>query len=197
MGKDMMRDLLERLREELKTERHTLHGVPVRVINSRRDISTAQVVQRLTEALDLIARHAPRRFRRMKQDLAGLVVRRFPCRGAFFPEERECLVELTFTVNPRHTIAEIASSIVHEATHARVARMCGPLPQEQRAREERLCRRAELEFGLTLPDRDGSGVVQRARFALGMADQDVAPVVDWSEGARRVANADDEAHRLL
>lgn len=130
----------------------------------------------------------------MQQDLAGFVVRRFPCRGAFFPEERECLVELTFAVNPRHTLAEIAASIVHEATHARVAGMCGPLPQEQRGREERLCRRAELELGLALPN--GGIVVERARVALGMGDREVAPAVDWAEGARRVAAVDAEArHR--
>ena len=181
-------DQLQRLSEALITEHRRICGIRVRIINTRRDIDTSQVLERLTQALDLIAAYAPRRFRRLRQDFAGLVVRRFPCRGAFFHEERECLVELTFTVNPRHSIAEIAASIVHEATHARVAQMCGPLPQEQRAREERLCRKAELELGLAVPD--GGVVVDRARFALGMSDQDVAPVVDWAEGARRVAAAD-------
>jgi hypothetical protein len=176
-------------------ERHLIHGFTVTIVNTRSDIDTAQVVQRLTQALDLIATYAPRRFRRMHRDLAGLVVRRFPCRGAFFPEQRECLVELTFTVNPRHMLAEIASSIVHEATHARIAGMCGPLPKRDRAREERLCREAELEFGLALPD--GSGVVERARWALALSDQDVAPAVDWGEGARRVAARDAEARRRL
>jgi hypothetical protein len=102
-------------------EHHTIRGFPVRVTNTRPDIETAHVLESLTRALDLIATYAPRRFRRMRQDLAGFVVQRFPCRGAFFPAGRECLVELTFTVNPRHTTAEIAASIVHEATHARVA----------------------------------------------------------------------------
>jgi hypothetical protein len=172
-----------------------VRGIPVRVINTRADIDTTQVIQRLTRALDLIASYAPRNFRRMQQDLARIVIKRFPCRGAFFHQERECLVELTFTVNPAHTLEEIASSIVHEATHARVARMCGPLPQEQRAREERLCRQAELEFGLALPN--GAGVVERARLALRMSDQDVAPAVNWTEGARRVAARDaEERHRL-
>ena len=181
--------------ESLRPERHHIRGFPVAIINTRSDIATTQVLQRLAEALDLIAAHAPRRLRRMQRDLAGLVVRRFPCRGAYFPRERECLVELTFTVNPRHTLAEIASSIVHEATHARIASMCGSLPQEQRAREERLCREAELEFGLALPD--GAGVVQRARWALALSDQDVAPSVDWAEGARRVALRDAQSRRSI
>jgi hypothetical protein len=168
-----------------------VRGLPVTVVNTRPEIATSQVVERLGQALDLIAAYAPRRFRRLQQDFAGIVVRRFPCRGAFFPRERECLVELTFTVNPRHSLAEIAASIVHEATHARLARRCGALPPEQRAREERLCRQSELEFGLALPD--GAAVVQRARDSLALADAEVAPRVDWQEAARRVAGADDRA----
>lgn len=170
------------------SEQHRIHGLPVRIENTRPDIDSAQVLHRLTGALDLIATYAPQRLRRMQRDLTGIVVRRFPCRGAFFPQERECLVELTFTVNPRHNLAEIAASMVHEAMHARLLVMCGPLPNHHRAREERLCRKAELEFGLAIPD--GQVVVERARLALEMADQDVAPAVDWSEATRRVQSAD-------
>ncbi|HET6779518.1 MAG TPA: hypothetical protein VFH26_11550 [Gemmatimonadales bacterium] len=170
------------------TEEHRIFGLRVRIENSRADIDSAEVLARLERALDLIATYAPRRLRRMKRDLDGIVVRRFPCRGAFFHQERECLVELTFTVNPRHSLAEIAASIVHEATHARLATMCGPLPNHHRPREERLCRKAELEFGLAIPD--GQVVVERARVALAMADQDVAPAVDWVEASRRVQAVD-------
>jgi hypothetical protein len=170
---------------------HRVHGLPVTILNTRPDIDEHQVVERLTSALDLIAAHAPRRLRRLHRDIAGIVVRRFPCRGAFIPQTRECLVELTFTVNPRHSLAEIAASIVHEATHARIAGRCGPLPESQRPREERACRRAELEFGQALPD--GAVVVERARAALAMPDRDVAPVVDWAEAARRVAAADQDS----
>jgi len=190
-----LRDRLQRFSESLLTDRRHIHGIPVRVINTRQDINTPQVIGRLTEALELIRTYTPRRFRRLQRDFKGIVVRRFPCRGAFFPEEQECLVELTFTVNPRHTLAEIAASIVHEATHARIAQMCGPLPPDKRAQEERLCRKAELEFGLALPN--GSAVVERARFALGMGDEEVAPPVDWTEGARRVAAIDADATRKL
>jgi hypothetical protein len=168
--------------------RHSVHGIPVHVDNTRPDIDTARVLERISAALDLIATHAPRRYRRLHQDVAGFVVQRFACRGAFFQQSREVLVELTFTVNPRHGLPEIAASIVHEATHARVARMCGSLGPEQRAREERLCRRAELELGLALPD--GEVVVRRARDSLALADPDVAPAVDWAEAARRVAQVD-------
>jgi len=194
----MIRRLLARLSEALggqgaepPAEPSVVHGLPVRVINTRPDIRTDRVLERLTAALDLIAKYAPRRYRRLPHDVSGFVVQRFACRGAFFPASREVLVELTFTVNPRHELPEIAASIVHEATHARVARMCRSRAPDQGAREERLCRRAELELGLALPD--GAVVVQRARASLALADEQVAPDVDWTEAARRVAEADARA----
>ena len=171
-------------------EHHVVHGLPVRVVNTRPEIQTSDVIQRLTAALDLIARYCPARYRRLRQDLSGFVVQRFACRGAFFPDTRECLTELTFTVNPRHGLPEIAASIVHEATHARVARMCRTRPPDSHAREERLCRRAELELGLALPEPEADVVLRRARESLALADRDVAPAVDWAEAARRVAEVD-------
>jgi hypothetical protein len=186
-------DWLRSWNESLLTTRRQIRGIAVRILNSRQDIDTNQVIERLTGALDLVATYAPRRFRRLQQDFSGIVVQRFPCRGAFFPESRECLVELTFTVNPRHTLPEIAASIVHEATHARVARRCGPLSEQRRPREERLCRQAELEFGLALPD--GQVVVERARSSLSLADHEVAPAVDWAEASRRVSAIDEGQHR--
>lgn len=172
-------------------EQREMHGLPVHIVNTRHDIQTEQVAQRLSAALDLIATFAPRCYRRLRTDLTGFIVERFACRGAFFPESRECLVELTFTVNPQVSLPEIAASIVHEATHARLAAWCGPLPFAHRAREERICRRVELDFGLAVPD--GAAVVQRARDALTLNEQDVAPAVDWQEAARRVAEVDAKA----
>ena len=179
----------------VQTEQRETHGLPVRIVNTRPDIQTEQVARRLAAALDLVATYAPRCYRRLRTDLAGFVVERFACRGAFFPMSRECLVELTFTVNPEVSLPEIAASIVHEATHARVAHWCKSPPPELRGREERLCRRAELDFGLALPD--GDRVVQRAQASLALTEQEVAPTIDWQEAARRVAEVDAAARRTL
>lgn len=173
------------------TDVRTVHGIPVRIVNTRPDIETTLVVERVSAALDLIAVYAPRRYRRLHVDLSGFVVERFACRGAFCQDTRECLVELTFAVNPAHALEEIAASIVHEATHARVASWCGGTAQDDRHREERLCRRSELEFGRALPN--GAVVVARALNSLAMENHDVAPDIDWAEAARRVADADHRA----
>jgi hypothetical protein len=172
----------------MTTTHHTLHSLPVTVSNTEPGIETSEVLRRLDEAIGLLQRYAPHRYHRLQHDVTELVVQRFPCRGAFFPAERAILTELTFLVNPSFTTAQIAASIVHEATHARVAASLRGNVMNRRPREERLCREAELEFGLALPD--GAAVVERARASLALEDANVAPEIDWEEAWRRVGRSD-------
>ena len=134
-------------------EPFTIHGVPVLVSNSRADILTADVVERLSEALGLIATHQPWRLRHLQRDITAIRVERFACRGAYLPGERVIITELTFLARRDITAAPVASSIVHEGIHARVNAMGAHRDGEDMAREERLCRRAELAFGRTRCDR--------------------------------------------
>jgi hypothetical protein len=163
------------------------------VDNTRADIATSDVVQRLDESLQLVERYQPWRLRHLRRDLKQIRVMRYPCRGAYFPDHRACMVELTFLARRDIGPATVASTIVHEGMHARVHRMGVKDEGRDRAREERICRRSELEFGEALPPDIGAPVVERARESLALADDDVAPEIDWQEAMRR-QNALDEGH---
>lgn len=171
---------------ERRVERRTLRGIPTTIVNTRPDIETPQVVARLDAALGLIEQYTPHYFRHIRRDFAGLHVERYACRGAFFPAERICLVELTFIVNPAFTLAQVASTIVHEGMHARLHAL--GIDAESRAREERFCRRAEIEFGSLAPG--GEPVVERALAAMAGSDEEVAPVIDPALARRRIAEVD-------
>ena len=176
-------------------ESHSVRGFRVMVENSRADIDTAEVVARLDEALGLIEAYQPWRLRHLRRDLRDFWIVRYPCRGAYLPDERRCMTELTFLARRDITAAPVASSIVHEGIHARVDRMGVRREGRDRAREERLCRRAELEFGLALPPDLGAPVVERALASLELEDEDVAPAIDWSEAMRRQRAVDEIAQR--
>lgn len=172
---------------------HVLHGIPVFVSNTRDDIATADVLARLDEALTLIDHAQPWRLRHLRRDLRAIHVVRFPCRGAFITDERVIVSELTFLARRDISPAPVASSIIHEGIHARVEVMGVRRGGRDRAREERLCRRAELDFGRALPPELGAPVVERALASLALDDRDVAPVVDWDEAARRQEAVDRRA----
>ena len=172
---------------------HTVRGFRVVVENTRPDIATAVVLARLGEALALIERHQPWRLAHLRRDIAQFWIVRYPCRGAYFPDTRTCMTELTFLARTDITAAPVASSIVHEGMHARTYQM-GIQPESHHApREERICRRAELEFGLALPPDLGAPVVERARQSLELPDDGVAPTIDWAEARRRQDSVDRQA----
>lgn len=176
-------------------EVYEVRGFPVFVDNTRPDITTPAVLERLDDALALIDRTQPWRLAHMRRDLARFVVIRYPCRGAFFPQTRECMTELTFLARRDITAAPVAASILHEGMHARVHGMGVNAEAKDPAREERLCRRVELEFGLALPDDLGAPVVERARASLELADEEVAPSIDWRVAMERQAAIDRAASR--
>lgn len=170
---------------------HSLRGIRVLVNNTRPDVDTNEVLARLDRTLALIEQYVPHHFLHLKRDFAYIVVERFACRGAYFHEQHACLVELTFCVNPGFSDAEVAATILHEAMHARLHRLGFPLEMEDRARQERFCRRAEIEFGRLVPS--GDRVIARANATLAASDEDVAPVIDPRLAARRIAEADRRA----
>jgi hypothetical protein len=186
-------DAVAAAKERLMMDRRTIRGVQVTVVNTRPDIETGRVFEKLDGALGVIERYQPHRLRRFRRDVRGIIVKRFACRAAFFGETRECLIELTFAGDGKFSDAQVAASIVHEGVHARLLTMglaghpgCG-------AREERLCRKAELELGLAVPD--GQAVVARALASLELDDMDVAPNVDWQVAEQRIADVDAAAAR--
>ena len=187
--------LLSSLLPSTQVEEHTIHGFQVLVDNTRPDIQTPAVLHRLEESLELIDQYQPWRLRHMRRDLNGFVVMRYACRGAFFPADRVCMTELTFLARTDITAAPVAASILHEGMHARVHATGVDAESRDRAREERICRRAELDFGLSLPASLGAPVVERAVASLQLADGDVAPTIDWAEAKRRQDAIDAEARR--
>ena len=174
-----------------------IEGIHVDVINTREDIDTERVFRRAEAVLRRIAEYQPWRLAHIRRDLDGILVKRYPCRGAYFNGARVCLLELTFMANEQFSDSQVAACLLHEGMHARLDHLSatyGVTPFAQaRARHERICRRAELDFGHAVPD--GAPVVQRAMESMQLEDDEVAPTIEWDEAARRVAAIDEAAKR--
>jgi hypothetical protein len=171
-------------------EIYEVRGFRVIVQNTRPDIETPDVLARLDESLALIERYQPWRLAHLRRDFNEFLIVRYACRGAFFPDTRTCMTELTFLARRDITAAPVAASILHEGMHARVHAMRLHPASRNIAREERLCRRAELNFGRSLPPELGEPVIERALASLELADEEVAPTIDWAEAQRRVSEVD-------
>jgi hypothetical protein len=195
----MLRDWLDRVlggdREralEPRPETRVIGGIPVYVINTRDDIDTERVFRRGEAVIARVEQYQPWRLAHIRRDIAGIVVQRYACRAAFFGDTKLVMLELTFMANEQFSDSQVAASFVHEGMHARLDQLSekyGVMPfAEARARHERICRRAELDWGRAVPD--GEPVVRRALESMALADEDVAPMVEWGEATRRVAAVD-------
>jgi len=195
----MFRDWLDRVlggeRErppEPRPERRVIGGIPVYVINTRDDIDTERVFRRAEVVIARVEQYQPWRLAHIRRDIAGILVQRYACRAAFFGDTKLVMLELTFMANEQFSDSQVAASFVHEGMHARLDQLSekyGVMPfAEARARHERICRRAELDWGRAVPD--GEPVVRRALESMALADEDVAPMVEWGEATRRVAAVD-------
>lgn len=187
-----MLDWLKRAVSGPQPESRIIDGIHVDVLNTREDISSERVFRRAEAVIARVAQYQPWRLAHIRRDIAGIVVMRYACRAAYFPEHRLCMLELTFMANEQFSDSQVAASFVHEGMHARLDRLSvryGVMSfAEAPARHERICRRAELDFGLAVPD--GGPVVQRAVDSIRLADEEVAPAIEWQEAGRRVAEVD-------
>ena len=185
--------LLRQIQEAIQSDtpdRHDVRGFRVIVKNTRPDIATADVLERFDEALALIERYQPWRLEHLRRDVREFQIVRYPCRGAYIPTSQMCVTELTFLARRDITAAPVAASILHEGMHARISAMGVQPTSRDLPREERICRRVELEFGRALPPELGAPVIARAEESLLLADDDVAPTIDWEEARHRITAMD-------
>lgn len=167
----------------LNQRRRTIHGMAVVALRSR-EYGPEAIFRGMEDALDLIAAHHPVWLLRMRRDVAEIrIFRHPPCRGAFDPAARVVILDSYFVCT--FPAATVASSLVHEATHARIAAAAPHMPYSRdRAKHERICRRSEVRFARRLPVAAGREILARAGAALGGSDEEVAPPLDAATAAR-------------
>ena len=112
--------------------------------------SDLPLLKPVEDALTLIEMHDPLRYRRILCDLKGIWVVPLPgALGSYNGRRKLCSLSQSF-VGSSSTEA-IASTIVHEATHARLRRRSIGYDEDLRGRVERACMRQELAFVRRLP----------------------------------------------
>ena len=123
-------------------------------------------LDRVEEALRLIKTHDRIRYNRLVRDLERVWVRLLPASAASFnPALKACQIDERFVRAETTSPELIASTIVHEGTHARLMRCGIGYEEEIRPRVEAVCVRREMAFAAKLPN----GVPEREQAADALA----------------------------
>ena len=132
------------------SERHTLRGIPIALLwptSAERET----LLTKLDSALALIETFDKHRFRCLRRDVR-LVWTIGVHAGCWIQSDRIVLIGLKYALDQATMPAEIASTLVHELTHARLDRIGCGYSESERASVEHTCHRAELAFARRLPD---------------------------------------------
>ena len=145
------------------SKRREVVGVPVWHLLPVEPKATEELA-RVTQAIELIARTDPRRFGRLRSDLRGIWIVGSAGAGEYESHLQLCALDPSYILRADVTVPDIAATIVHEATHARLWACGFRYDQAIRPRIERVCIKAEIAFAARL--QDGVSVVRRAEYKL-------------------------------
>lgn len=110
-------------------------------------------LRRAEDALRLIKHYSPLHYSRVLHHLERVWVKLTPHGLACYERSLEaCVLDERFVLAETTTVERIATTIVHEATHARLEHWGIPYDEEMRTRIEAICCRRELAFAIKLPD---------------------------------------------
>lgn len=124
------------------------HGVKYAVL-SPPGVDEGLCLARLSEAFDLLHTAVPYRVNRMRSDLRGILCAPTGDKatiGAFAPALGLALIDPSYCARDDVTPEDIAATIIHEATHARIHALGIGHKHELLGRIETICQRAEKDF---------------------------------------------------
>jgi hypothetical protein len=163
-----------------RAERHDFLGITVALDQGSAE-DRATCIRKIEAALRLIHEHDPRRLRRIQGDIDGIYLwgDTGPA-GSFLSSIRLVTLRFTYVVSPSTSAAKIASTLVHEGTHARLHARGIDYAPERRARVEAICARSEIAFARRLLDPED--LIEEAEWRLALDRS------HWSYQARQQRN---------
>jgi len=134
------------------------------------DHSTDHVLDRVQEALSVIRTYDPRRYARLRHQLQMIWVQLQVDGSLGSYDERigACGLDLRYVVSAEVAPSDLASTIVHEATHARLNRFGYSEPM--RGRIEAVCRKEERAFSERLPQMERDKIRKKLERWQGVKD---------------------------
>jgi hypothetical protein len=149
--------------ERMLSTKAVIAGVPVHVftLSDSPDRHLLTIVQ---ESLVLLGQISPRHLGRLRSHVRRIRVQnRIDVAGAFEERDSTMILSAEFLMRPDVQPLDVASVLVHETTHARIAAAGIRYTPELTIRIERVCIDQQLTFARLLPEEAGSLLTSRLR----------------------------------
>jgi hypothetical protein len=135
-------------------DKKTICGIVVGTLAYKADPQTI-IFDRVEKALCLIQSYDANRFAQIQRYIKTIFIFGNPTAHGYWHHELQmCELQEDFIRAENTSIAQIASTIVHEATHARLMHLGFGYEEPKRLRIEHICFDAQRAFARRLPDGD-------------------------------------------
>jgi hypothetical protein len=132
------------------SERRTIHGVSVRLV---RGLPNEAIFEKLTSAFNLLQVYGGETLRDLRQHTNGVFGGAIAgARGCWERQTRMVILDDAYLRDQGTTPAKMASTLVHESTHARLEANGFGYTAETRERIEKVCIRRQLAFARRLAE---------------------------------------------
>jgi hypothetical protein len=133
------------------------------------DKNGSAVASKIDQALNLISEFDPRRYQQIKRDVKRIWIAAAPGYCAEWMDElKTCVLDADYFRQVDILASEMATTIVHEATHALLDNFKIGYSEEIRAHVEQICIKSEIAFAKRLPD--GRKLVEMAESKLQISE---------------------------
>lgn len=133
------------------SRKHIRDGIEVAMLSPGKNYPAASL--KIDQALNLIAEYDPRRYLQIRRDVKKIWVSAAPGYCANWMDELQmCTIDSNYYYRDNISASEIALTIVHESTHARLCKLKIEYTEDIRDRVERVCIKSEIAFAKRLPD---------------------------------------------
>jgi hypothetical protein len=147
------------------SRKHLRKDIQVAMLFSTKNENHRIAFSKIDEALNLISQFDPIRYRQIRRDVIKIWVSATPPYYAeWLGELQTCIIDREYIGRADVSSAEVATTIVHEATHARLDRAKIKYTQDVRNRVERICVSSEIAFAKRLPN--GEQLIKNAEARL-------------------------------
>ncbi|MGA2788088.1 MAG: hypothetical protein ABSF60_11225 [Verrucomicrobiota bacterium] len=133
------------------SRKHNRNDVKVAMLSPGKNYPAASL--KIDQALNLISKYDPRRYLQIRRDVKKIWISATPGYCANWMDELQmCTIDSNYFYRDNVSASEIALTIIHESTHARLCKLKIEYTEDIRDRVERVCIKSEIAFAKRLPD---------------------------------------------
>ncbi len=147
------------------SRKHSRNDIQIAMFPLDKDYPAA--FSKIDQAFNLISEFDSLHYHQIKHNVKRIWISVLPVNYAEWVDDLQtCILDRNYLLRSDVSVCEIAQTIVHEATHARLCKLKIKYTEDIRDRVERICVKSEIAFAKRLPNGQKEIEIAESRLKL-------------------------------